>query len=467
MFIAPPQAATRQLPHAAVAWHLSSRSLNRYIDHIINIDLYTSSTYSRPPNTTNDWTQRTRSLVGGEGHSVPEKNANKDAKLLENPVSLNDDKGKTIVSSGLENVIAAETVLSRVDGERGELLIRGLRLEDVAGVLSFEGTCQLLWTGDPVPDIAALKRELGLARVEAFELLGTLDSALEHPDAMEALRAALAQLSGGAPGADPSREGIRITAAVAVFAAAWARRHIAAGPKAPVTPDPTLGHAEDYLRMVAGPEEHDGPLWSQRTCAIDAYLSTVAEHGMNASTFAARVVASTGSDAVSAVVAALCALKGPLHGGAPGPVLDMLDAIGRPETARKWLEAELESGRRIMGLGHRIYRVRDPRAAVLEATIVALRESGLETPRLVLARAVEREAMTLLRERYPDRPLETNVEFYTAILLDGIGLDRRLFSATFAVARVAGWLAHIAEQRQHGRLIRPRSRYVGPLPEAA
>ena len=395
------------------------------------------------------------------------RNANKGAKLLDNTAEQSPDEGEPIVSNGLENVIAAETVLSRVDGARGELLIRGLQLEDVAGVIPFEGTCQLLWTGDPVGESAALKRELGRARVTAFELLSRLAPALDRPDAMEALRAALAQLSEDSPGCDLSKEGIPIVAAVAVFAAVWARRHNPAGPLAPVAPDPTLGHAEDYLRMAVGSDECAKPGWSRRVHALDAYLSTVAEHGMNASTFAARVVASTGSDAVSAVVAALCALKGPLHGGAPGPVLDMIDAIGRPEAAREWLETELQAGRRIMGLGHRVYRVRDPRAAVLEGALVALREAGFETPRLALARAVEQEAITLLRERYPKRPLEANVEFYTAILLDGIGLDRQLFSATFAVARVVGWLAHIDEQRRNGRLIRPRSRYVGPLPEAA
>ena len=222
--------------------------------------------------------------------------------------------------------------------------------------------------------------------------------------------------------------------------------------------------------MLAGPEAQvgsgsgSGSNWTRRVAALDTYLSTVAEHGMNASTFAARVVASTGSDRVSAVVAAICALKGPLHGGAPGPVLDMIDGVGAPEAARAWLEAELCAGRRIMGLGHRVYRVRDPRAAVLEAAMLDLQGSGFESPRLALARAIEREARALLRERYPGRPLEANVEFYTAVLLDGIGLDRRLFSPTFAVARVAGWLAHIDEQQRTGRLIRPRSRYIGPIP---
>jgi citrate synthase len=180
---------------------------------------------------------------------------------------------------------------------------------------------------------------------------------------------------------------------------------------------------------------------------------------MNASTLAARVVASTGSDLVSAIVAAVGALKGPLHGGAPGPVLDMLDAIGRPDAAESWLEAELAGGRRIMGMGHRIYRVRDPRAAVLENAA-----QGLGGSRVELARAVERAADGALRRRHPDRPLRANVEFYTAVLLDAVGLPRAAFSPTFAVARAAGWSAHVAEQRAVGRLIRPDARYTGPVP---
>jgi citrate synthase len=187
---------------------------------------------------------------------------------------------------------------------------------------------------------------------------------------------------------------------------------------------------------------------------------------MNASTFAARVVTSTQSDPVSSVVAAVGALKGPLHGGAPGPVLDMLDRIGDPAQVRPWLEAELAAGRRIMGLGHRIYRVRDPRAFVLERALGALEREGA-TGRLALARLVERTAEELLAARHPDRPLRANVEFYTALLLEAVGLDRAAFTVTFAVGRCAGWLAHIAEQRRTGRLIRPGSRYVGPLPAAA
>ena len=182
---------------------------------------------------------------------------------------------------------------------------------------------------------------------------------------------------------------------------------------------------------------------------------------MNASTFTARVVASTGADLRASVVAAMGALKGPLHGGAPGPVLDMLDAIGAPEHAVSWLEAELAAGRRIMGMGHRIYRVRDPRAAVFERAIEALTDHGVSTGRLALARAVERAAEGVLRARHPARPLHANVEFYTAVLLDALRLPREAFTLTFAVGRAAGWCAHVREQRAGGRLIRPASRYVG------
>ena len=209
------------------------------------------------------------------------------------------------------------------------------------------------------------------------------------------------------------------------------------------------------------------PEFGVEAAALDSYLMTVCDHGMNASTFTARVVASTGSDLVSAMVAAIGALKGPLHGGAPGPVLDMLDAIATPAAASSWLETELIAGRRIMGMGHRIYRVRDPRALVLEKAIERLEHAGqkaVQNPRLALARAVEKAAEGILRMRYPNRPLHANVEFYTAVLLDALELPRTLFSPTFAVGRVAGWCAHIFEQEKGGRIIRPQSNYVGTRP---
>lgn len=350
--------------------------------------------------------------------------------------------------AGLEGVVVADTELSSVDGERGELVIRGRRIEELAGHASFEEACALLWGVDPAP----LRAYLGRARALAFDLLPELGTALDAPDGMDALRAATAHVRLG-----EDDERVRITGALAVFVAAWLRLRAGAEP---LTPDPTLGHAEDLLRMATGSAD------PARVAALDAYLVTVIDHGLNASTFTARVVASTRSDAVSAVVGALGALKGPLHGGAPGPVLDMLDGVGQPENAVPWLEGELAAGRRIMGMGHRIYRVRDPRAAVLERATLALSEAGVTTDRLELAHATERAAREVLRARYPDRSLEANVEFFTAVLLDAVGLPREAFSLAFAASRVAGWLAHVGEERQRGKLIRPRSKYVGPAPAA-
>jgi citrate synthase len=374
------------------------------------------------------------------------------------------------VAIGLEGVAVAETVLSHVDGTAGCLTIAGEDVEALAGQVPFESVAARLWAReDELPNCEAVRAALGRARVETFELLPHLGRALDASNAMDALRGAVAQLELPAPSGagEPHWAGAaRLTGAVATFAAAWARRRRGAPL---VAPDPSLCHAADFLRMLSGAEPSaDG------IAALDAYLVTVIDHGLNASTFAARVVASTGSDLVSAVTAALGALKGPLHGGAPGPVLDMLDAIGTAERAKDWVGSELDARRRIMGMGHRVYRVRDPRAAVLERVVHGLRKAAAMrsngaldevSARLELARAVEREATALLAARYPNRALRANVEFYTAILLDAIGIPRELFSATFAAARVAGWSAHYEEERRKGRLIRPSSVYVGRVPE--
>lgn len=358
-----------------------------------------------------------------------------------------------IFAPGLDNVIATETALSDVDGDRGRLVIAGHDVEELAPRAGFEEVATLLWAaaglaGAP-PDVDATRRALATARADAFARLPRLGDALAADDGMDALRAAVAQL----PSRGPAEDAVAATGAMAVFAAAWARGR-AGLPALPPAPD--AGHAADYLRMVTGAAPA-----AAAAHALDRYLVTVSDHGLNASTFAARVVASTASDPISAVVAAIGALKGPLHGGAPGPVLAMLDAIGAPAQARTWLEGELAAGRRIMGMGHRVYRVRDPRAAVLERAITLLEQAvGTTNPRLALARAVERAATELLAARHPDRPLAANVEFYTAVVLDAVGLPRTLFAPTFAVSRVAGWTAHVAEQRRTGRLIRPRSRYV-------
>jgi citrate synthase len=202
--------------------------------------------------------------------------------------------------------------------------------------------------------------------------------------------------------------------------------------------------------------------------ALDSYLVAVCEHGLNASTFTARIVASTRAGLTSATLAGLSALKGPLHGGAPGPIIAMLDAIGEPANARAWLTAALARGERLPGFGHRIYRVRDPRADALKRAVRALGQASIGMPgRLAFAEAVEQAALAILKARKPDRSLDTNVEFYTALLLEALTFSPDAFTCVFAIARTAGWIAHAREQLASGRIIRPQSVYVGPRPRAA
>ncbi|MFL5781766.1 MAG: citrate synthase, partial [Thermoleophilaceae bacterium] len=195
--------------------------------------------------------------------------------------------------------------------------------------------------------------------------------------------------------------------------------------------------------------------------AIDAYWISAAEHGANASTFTARIVASTGADAAAALSAAVGALSGPLHGGAPSRVLHMLDAVEKSGDADAYVKAVLDRGERLMGFGHRVYRAEDPRARVLRRTA---RELG--SPRLEVAEKLEEAALAILRERHPERVLATNVEFWSAVVLDYAGVPPELFTPMFACARVAGWSAHILEQKREGRLIRPTAAYVGPGPRS-
>jgi citrate synthase len=231
----------------------------------------------------------------------------------------------------------------------------------------------------------------------------------------------------------------------------------------PIAPDATLGHAADILRMIKGRVASPA-----ETAGLDSYLVTVSDHGLNASTFAARVVASTRAGLASAVLAGISALKGPLHGGAPGPVIEMLDEIGEPGNARAWIEAALDRGDRLMGFGHRVYRVRDPRADALKRAVRRLTTGSNTTPgRLAFAEAVEAAALAILKARKPDRSLQTNVEFYTALLLESLDFPPDAFTCVFAIGRVSGWIAHAREQLAGGRLIRPQSLYVGPQPLAA
>jgi citrate synthase len=365
---------------------------------------------------------------------------------------------ETMNDDGLEGVVAAHTVLSEVDGAAGRLVIRGHTLDEIARRWQFEDVAAALFEGffERAPDAASLRVALGRARREAFERLQPGDEAqLRRLPALEAVRALLARL----PDGDDLATALRLLAGPAVYTGAVMRWRLGVPALAP---DEGLGHAADMLRMLHG----RAPTAAQ-AAALDTYLVTVCDHGLNASTFAARVVASTGAGLASAVLAGISALKGPLHGGAPGPVLDALDAIGSADRARAWLEAAVAEGQRLMGFGHRIYRVRDPRADALKGALKRLSaEGGVDAARFALAEAAEQAALAILREKKPDRPLETNVEFYTALLLEALGFGRESFTCVFAAGRTAGWLAHAREQVQKGRLIRPQSVYVGPEPAA-
>lgn len=359
----------------------------------------------------------------------------------------------------LEGVVAARTVLSEVDGAAGRLVIRGHELDEIAQHWRYEDVVALLFEGffDKLPDADAdadaMRAAIGRARREAFERLQPNDDAvLRRMPPIEAVRALLARL----PDGDDLPTALRLVAAPAVYTAAAMRWRL--GVQA-LAPDESLPHAADMLRML-----HGRAPTSVQAAALDTYLVTVCDHGLNASTFAARVVASTGAGLASAVLAGISALKGPLHGGAPGPVLDALDAIGVAANARPWLEEAVASGQRLMGFGHRIYRVRDPRADALKGALHRLGSEGsINAARLELAEAAEQAALAILREAKPGRALETNVEFYTALLLEALGFGRESFTCVFAAGRVAGWLAHAREQVKTGRLIRPQSVYVGPV----
>ena len=358
------------------------------------------------------------------------------------------------MNNGLEDVIAAETVLSDVDGLAGRLVIRGVPLAALAGHATYEEALHLLWDGffDDLPTSTELTAALGAARLRAFARLADTDG-LEPYDAMRALVARQ-------PDGIDLETALDLTAAPAVYLPAILRQRSGL---APLAPDASLAHSTDILRMLTGSLPT-----TEKAAALDTYLVTVCDHGLNASTFAARVVASTRAGLMSSVLAALGALKGPLHGGAPGPVLDMLDAIGTAANAAPWIDAALAGGDRLMGFGHRIYRARDPRADALAAALDRLKATGnVDATHMAFAMTVEQTALAALKRHKPDRPLLTNVEFYTALLLEALGFPRETFTAVFAIGRTGGWIAHAREQALTGKLIRPKSVYVGPVPRQA
>jgi citrate synthase len=360
------------------------------------------------------------------------------------------------MSEGLEGVVAASTRLSQVDGEAGRLTIAGYAVDDLAPAATFEEVAYLLLNGRlPEQDErSTFARDLAARRELPHAAIALLrEAAVAKTKTMDALRMATPVLSLGSR-EDPVEDAMTAIAAFPTIVGTYWRIRRGESP-VPVRSD--LGHAAHYLHQLSGSEPT-----AERARALETYLNTVCDHGLNASTFAARVIVSTKSDVISAIGGAVGALKGPLHGGAPGPALDMVFEIGKPERAEPVIRAILDRGERIMGFGHRVYRVRDPRADVLAAAAERFYSNDGDRSVYELARHVEATALRLLREKKPDRRLDTNVEFYTALLLHGIGLPIELFTPTFAVGRVLGWSAHCLEQLRDGRLIRPQSRYIGP-----
>ncbi len=349
-------------------------------------------------------------------------------------------------SAGLEGVLAAETELGLVDGANGRLMYRGYRIGDLVTHGSFASVANLLWTGDWNP-----AARLPASRVPP-PVLAALRALPHTAKPMDALRTAVS-VWGASQVLDWPPNEVQARALTAFSPSALAAFVRIRGGQEPIKPDPELDLVSGFLYQMTG--KRPDPATAR---ALDAYFIVGAEHGLNASTFAARVITSTRSDIASAVVGAIGALKGPLHGGAPSEVVEQIHRVGSPERAEAWVRDALDRGERLMGFGHRVYRAYDPRAAALRSVVEGMptRPDWLE-----LAIAVEDVALRVLEEKHPERPLKTNVEFYAAAVLQGVGLSSDLFAATFALARHAGWTAHVIEQAAANRLIRPDARFVG------
>jgi citrate synthase len=360
---------------------------------------------------------------------------------------------RTVVSKGLDDVVVGQSRISYVGGETGELVFRGFDVRDLVPGVPYESIVHLLLEGeppasDPSPEIV---EALARAREVPEEILRVVDALPAGLPPLEALRTLLSLLGDGSLGYPPRlEEGFRLIGGAPVLLARYVRR---SGGHTPIPPRRDLSHAANYLWMLFG-EEPD----PKRVRALEGYLDLLADHGMNASTFALCVAISTQSDLISAAVAALGTLKGPVHGGAPSRVSEMLDAIGRPENAAGWIAERLGRKEVLFGFGHRAYKTEDPRAVVLHE----IAREVADPARLRLAEAVEVAALEALRRAKPTARLFTNVEYYSAVVLEGVGLPPEMFTPTFAVARTVGWTAHALEQAADNRLIRPDVHYIGP-----
>ncbi|HEX7736047.1 MAG TPA: citrate synthase [Ktedonobacteraceae bacterium] len=355
--------------------------------------------------------------------------------------------------AGLEGIVAATTSISNVDGQAGRLIYRGYDIHDLAHSTSFEEIAHLLWFGH-LPtrrELVGLQASLLEQRQLDANLLAILRSLPPQTAPMDALRTAVSAwgMYANVQGQPKIEQAIALTARFPLILAAFHR--LRQGLKV-LEPRADLGHTANYLYLLTGQEPK-----AEHVKGLDAYLVMLADHSMNASTFTARIVASTASDLSSAIVAAICALKGPLHGGAADKAQEMLTAIGSAENAEPWIRTTLTSGGRLMGFGHRAYKTTDPRAEELREMARHADPVGF-----AFARRVEELAVSILDEIKPGRRLYTNVDFYSAVLLSSVGLPVDLFTPTFGVARVAGWTAHILEQAANNRLIRPIAEYTGP-----
>ncbi len=367
------------------------------------------------------------------------------------------------VPRGLTGVVAASTSIGDVDGEAGYFHYRQYDATGLARRRTLEDVWHLVTRGSlPDPSTSrAFSRQIGEARALPAVVDRSIEVLAASPaSTIDVLRAVLSS-AGPAIGVVPTIEGgladhelsgLRLAAMAPAIVAATARRRAGL---TPVPPDPGLGHAADYLRMVTGVTPTP-----EIARALEQYLILTVDHGFNASTFTARVITSTGADVAAAMAGALGALSGPLHGGAPSRALDALDAIAAVGDARRWAEAELAAHRRLMGFGHAVYRTADPRSGLLRE--IAARLGG---PTAEAALAAEPVIVDVLRRHHPARVLEANVELYAGVVMERCGLPRDLFTPTFAISRMIGWSAHIAEQITDGKLIRPSALYVGPPPE--
>ena len=358
-------------------------------------------------------------------------------------------------SPGLEGVVAARTAVSEVDGANGRLIYRGgYLIEDLVPAAGYEETAYLLWHGE-LPDksqLDALRREMVAARRLNESARRTLESLGPDVDPMDMLRTVLSAQAASRSLTKPSvPEAVALTAVLpTIVASAYRRRQR----RDVIEPRDELGHAANLLWMMDGKEPA-----TERIHWLDSYLVLLADHGLNASTFTARVIASTGSDLASCVVGAIGALKGPAHGGATYAARTMLDSIGSVENADAWLREAHAKHARFPGFGHRVYRTYDPRAKILREM------AKTADPRLhQVAAHTEEVALKILHDAHPERPNATNVDFWASVVLTGTGIPKEMFTCLFATSRVAGWTAHVLEAMEDLRIIRPASVWVGPQP---